>query len=349
MKRTRVILASAATYIGTVVGAGFASGQEVLQFFGLLGKKGVLAIALTAAGFAFFGYATMEVGRKMNAASHLPVIRDISGRFLSPLLDIITTFFLFGALSAMVAGAGSVLAQELSVPWLIGAGLMVVATVVTVLFGLKGVVAAVSTVVPLLIIGVLAVSLSVISARGATLSDPPAGTRPLVPAWPLAGATYISYNMIMSVPVLASLGTTLRSKREVALSAALGAVGLGAALFLVFLAVVSSLPDVLRYEIPMAGMASEVYRIGGRIYTLIFLAEVYTTAVANLYGFSARLAAPDTLGFKLVTVVAGSGALLAGSVGFTNLVRTVYPAVGWAGSVFLVAIVVYALRGKLGE
>jgi uncharacterized membrane protein YkvI len=104
---------------------------------------------------------------------------------------------------------------------------------------------------------------------------------------------------------------------------------------------------VLKYEIPMAGMASEAYRLGGRFYTLIFLAEVYTTAVANLYGFSARIAAQDSLRFKLVTVVAGSGALLAGSVGFTNLVRTVYPAVGWAGSVFLGAVIVHALRGRL--
>jgi|LSQX01.3.fsa_nt_gb uncharacterized membrane protein YkvI len=347
MNRNRVILASAATYIGTVVGAGFASGQEVLQFFGLLGRKGVPAIVLTAVGFAFFGYAIMEAGRKMNARSHLPVIREISGRFISPLLDLVTTFFLFGALSAMVAGAGSVLSQEFSVPWLVGAGLILVATVATVLFGLRGVVTAVSTVVPLLILGVLIVSLTVIASRGAAFNAPPADTRPLVPAWPLAGATYISYNLIMSVPVLASLGTTLRSRREVALSAVIGAVGLGAALFLVFLAVVSSLPGVLKYEIPMAGMASEAYRLGGRFYTLIFLAEVYTTAVANLYGFSARIAAQDSLRFKLVTVVAGSGALLAGSVGFTNLVRTVYPAVGWAGSVFLGAVIVHALRGRL--
>lgn len=347
MNRTRVRLTAAATYIGTVVGAGFASGQEVLQFFGLLGPLGVPAIVLTTGGFAFFGYAIMEAGRRMNARSHLPVIREVSGRFISPILDVVTTFFLFGALSAMVAGAGSVLSQEFSVPWLLGAGLILVATVGTVLFGLRGVVTAVSTVVPLLMLGVLVVSLSVIVSRGAALNAPPPGARPLVPAWPLAGATYISYNLIMSVPVLASLGTTLRSKKEVALSSVVGAVGLGAALFLVFLAVVSSFPEVLKYEIPMAGMASEAYRLGGRFYTMIFLAEVYTTAVANLYGFSARIARSDSLSFKLVTVVAGSGALLAGSVGFTNLVRTVYPAVGWAGSLFLGAIIVYALRNRL--
>lgn len=346
MRRSKAILVAGATYIGTVVGAGFASGQEVLQFFGLLGPSGLIAIAVAAAGFAFFGHVIMETGRKMNAESHLPVMREVAGRFLSPFLDVVTTFFLFGALSAMVAGAGSVLLQEFSMPWILGAGLIVLVTVVTVLFGLRGVVTAVSAVVPFLILGVLAVSVAVLMARGPSLGRPPAGTEPLVKAWPMAGVTYISYNIIMSVPVLASLGTTLRSKKEVAASSILGALGLGAALFLVYFAVVSSFPEVLRYEVPMAGMASESHRLGGRFYTLIFLAEVYTTAVADLYGFAARLAPPGSGRFKAAAILAGCASLWAGSAGFTNLVRTVYPAVGWAGSVFLAALAVYFLRGN---
>ncbi|MGI6631457.1 MAG: hypothetical protein ACOX5M_00235 [Bacillota bacterium] len=347
MSRSRAILVAGATYIGTVVGAGFASGQEVLQFFGLLGPSGILAIIVTAAGFAFFGFAIMEAGRKMKAKSHLPVIREVSGRFISPFLDAVATFFLFGALSAMIAGAGSVLSQEVGVSWLIGAGFLLLATVVTVLLGLKGVVAAVSTVVPFLLAGVLIVSITVLVARGPSLGVPPAAAKPVVRTWPLAGLTYISYNLMMSVPVLASLGTTLRSRKEVAASALVGSLGLGTALVLVYLAVVSSFPGVLVYEVPMAGMASEAHRLGGRFYTLIFLAEVYTTAVANLYGFAARMAPPGSVNFKAVAILAGSASLWAGSVGFTNLVKTVYPAVGWAGSIFLAALLVYVLRGRL--
>ena len=60
--------------------------------------KGVPAIVLTAVKVSFFGYAIMEAGRKMNARPHLPVIREISGRFISPLLDLVTTFFLLGSI-----------------------------------------------------------------------------------------------------------------------------------------------------------------------------------------------------------------------------------------------------------
>src|SRR5690554_3151982 len=118
------VLVTAATYIGTVVGAGFASGQEVLQFFGLLGPMGLPAIALSTLGFWIFGFMIMDLGRKLNADSHLPVLRSIGGRFLSPILDVVMTFFLFGALCAMIAGAGSVFQQEFDLPWIIGAGFL---------------------------------------------------------------------------------------------------------------------------------------------------------------------------------------------------------------------------------
>ena len=49
----------AATYIGTVVGAGFATGQEILQFFSRFGVLGLLGIFLAAALFVFFGYLIM--------------------------------------------------------------------------------------------------------------------------------------------------------------------------------------------------------------------------------------------------------------------------------------------------
>ena len=43
----------AGAYVGTVVGAGFASGQEVLQFFTYFGLKSILAIALATLLFIF--------------------------------------------------------------------------------------------------------------------------------------------------------------------------------------------------------------------------------------------------------------------------------------------------------
>mgnify|MGYP005839212639 CR=1 FL=1 len=340
-RRTTGILAAAATYIGTVVGAGFASGQEVLQFFGLLGPLGLPAIGLTIAGFAFFGSRVMEAGLETGAESHLPVLRHTAGR-LAVVLDVVVTFFLFGAASAMIAGSGSVLRQEFGLPVTVGAGLMALATVATVVTGIRGVVAAISAVVPFLIAGVLIVSIVVLSATGLSLKSPPPGLRPAVPKWPLAGVTYISYNIIMSVPVLAALGSSMGSRRDARRAAALGAAGLGIALAMVYLALVSSFPEVVRYEVPLAHLASSVHALGKPFFVGVFLAEVYTTAVADLYGLAARLVSPASKNFRVTVAIAGALSLWAASAGFTNLVRVVYPAVGWAGLAFLGALALHS-------
>ncbi len=351
MKRRKLrlgVLAAAGTYIGTVVGAGFASGQEVLQFFGLLGPWGIPAAFLAIIGFWVFGFAVMDAGRRLGAKSHLPVLQEISGKYVSPFLDFITTFFLFGAFSAMLAGAGSALNQEFGVTWLVGAIFMAALSLVTVLLGLRGLVAAVSALVPLLIAGVIAVSVAVLKTTGISFRLPPAGFEPLIGAWPLSGLTYVSYNIIMSSPILAVLGTTLKDSKEVFLAAVLGALGLGMSLLFVSLAITSSFPEVLFYEVPLARLASNVHALGGRFYTIVFMVEVYTTAAANLYGFSARLAAPGTPGFVFVTVLFSLVSIWAASAGFSNLVKIVYPLVGWAGSLFLVCLVLYMIR-RLAE
>jgi len=345
-QETRSVGRAAATYIGTVVGAGFASGQEVLQFFSLHGARGLPAIFVATLGFFVYGLASMEIGRIRNATSHGPVLEEAVGRTLAPFLDLVTTFFLFGALSAMISGAGSVLHQEFGLPWTVGAIALAFVTLVTVLFGLKGVVYAVSSVVPFLIAGVLVIGVAVLFQRGLVFRTPPPGFQPAVRTWGWSGVNYVSYNIIMAVPVLAALGAHSSSRRRNVRSCLLGAAGLGAGLTVVYLTLVVSFPDSATYEVPMARLASEVHYLGRPLYSTIFLSEVYTTAVANLYGFAARIAHPETPNFRAAAVGAVFLGVLTASIGFANLVRIVYPVVGWAGTAFLAGLTVYLVFPK---
>lgn len=337
-------LAMALAYIGTVVGAGFASGQEVLQFFGLLGRSGVAGILLAAAGFALFGYVIMELGRRERATSHLPVIKSAVGKILTPFVDFVVTFFLFGATCAMFAGAGSVLQQEFGLSWVWGASAMAAATIFTVAFGLKGVVSSLSAVAPFLIGAVILVSMKAMSARGVKLPPPPSGYSPVLPGWFVSGAAYVSYNIIMAVPVLAAMGARAGAFGDLRRSSLAGACGLGLCLLAVYFALVSNFPDSLRYEVPMARLAELTHPSGKLIYSAVFLLEVYTTAVADLFGFASRLRPEGTPAFKMVAFASALGALLVARTGFSTLVRTVYPLAGLTGLLFLAGLLLTAVR-----
>ncbi len=338
------ILTMAATYIGTVVGAGFASGQEVLQFFGLFGINGIPGVIGSIAGLFVFGFACIEAGRQTRASTYKPVLAKAVGRTVAQFLDVITIVFLFTALSAMISGAGSVITQEFGLPWIAGAVLMAVITFITVLTRFSGVVHAIGLVVPFLLAGVVLIAVGAIYMNGLKIGKPPPGYEPPISHWAVSSLNYVSYNIFIAAPVLSSIGGTLNSTKQSFKIAFIGALGLGLGLSVVYLSVVSSLPHIASYEIPLAKLASQIWKFGRPLYVIIFLAEVYTTAVANLFSFSARLIDPKSRNFLYIALTAAVASLWAASAGFSNLVRAIYPICGWAGSIFVAGLVIYMIN-----
>lgn len=103
------ILRYAGTYIGAVIGSGFASGQEPLQFFASYGYWGFLGAILVIVLFAWYGYLFMAAGYKLQTSTHQPVLNYLCGNVVGRIFDWILTFFLFGVLAIMISGGGAAL------------------------------------------------------------------------------------------------------------------------------------------------------------------------------------------------------------------------------------------------
>lgn len=101
------ILKIASAFIGIIVGAGFASGQEVLQYFTSFGHWGTAAAVLATALFAYLGMMLTMLGSQTKTMSHKKVIYQISGRWVGVIVDYVIIFTLFGVGVVMIAGAGS--------------------------------------------------------------------------------------------------------------------------------------------------------------------------------------------------------------------------------------------------
>ncbi|TLN12303.1 hypothetical protein FDZ74_10195, partial [bacterium] len=322
----------AATYIGTVVGAGFASGQEVLQFFGYFGLNGVWALILTTLLFVFFGWIILDLGMSLQATSHLPVIRHAGGRWVGTAVDYVITFFLFGALTAMAAGAGAIFAEQFGLPAVIGNAVMVLAAVLTVMMGLGGVVTAISIVVPVLLAAVIGISLwTLLTAPFNPAAAAALPGKAAVPFWPLSAVVYVSYNIVMAVAVLAPMGAQVEARETLKKGAVFGGIGLGIGALAILLALFANLPQAARFQIPMVYIAGRFAPAVQYIYSLVLFAEIYTTAVGNLYGFVARITDAEAPRARMYIIGTGILAFLASQLGFTTLVRFLYPSVGYAG------------------
>lgn len=344
----------AATYIGTVVGAGFASGQEMLQFFAVFGLKGFWGLIVVTALFIVFGYIVMEVGRNLQSESHLQIIKHSGGKFLGPLMDWLITFFLFGALTAMIAGSGALVKQQFGINPFWGNLFMAAFTALTVLTGINGVINSISVVVPFLVTSAVGISLASILLM-------PLRTNPyelvaaaesvsrngLIGNWLWAAVLYVSYNLVLAISVLGPLGVQAKNKNAIRNGAILGGIGLGVSATAIYFAMERNFEIVRDMEIPMIYLAGSLSYILQIVYALVLIGEIYTTAVGSLYGFSARITDINEGKAKFYIIGATLLALAASQLGFSNMVKYLYPVVGYGGVVLLACLAV--TRFKLAK
>lgn len=337
----------AATYIGTVVGAGFATGQEIVQFFLRYGYLGLAGLLVSTALFIVSGYIVMDTGKKLGATSYREILIYTSGRLIGKAIDMIMTFFLFGAFAVMIAGTGALFSQQLYLPELWGCVVMAVMTAVTVLTGFKGVINSISLVVPFLLVSVSVICLlSFVETPPDVLWRPAVNGSGLSGNWLAACILYVSYNIILSVAVLGPLGAEIKGGGSLRLGSILGGLGLGAASVMIYLALSGNIPGILQLEIPMIYIAGRISPGIQFVFALVLIAEIYTTAVGSLFGFVSRFnALKENRGEKIIFVLGVSlAALLLSRIGFSNLVRYLYPLIGYGGVVFLVCLFYSRIR-----
>lgn len=136
------------------IGAGFASGQEIMQFFSNWGSVwGVFQIAIIFSIFLTWTYIGMGyIGRTRNAKDIKEIYNIIGGKYLGFLLSFFVWAYNLGCFFFMISGFGNVLYQQwgLSIP--IGSFIAVILSVGTALLGLKKMVEIIGKLGPIVVV-----------------------------------------------------------------------------------------------------------------------------------------------------------------------------------------------------
>src|SRR5690625_4944744 len=109
------------------------------------------------------------------------------------------------------------------------------------------------------------------------------------------------------------------------------------------------MPEATSYDIPMLLLASRTLGPLAPLYSLVLLLAVYTTAVAALFGFVARIVEEEGSDRTTVTLLTAGVAFLGSMFGFSGIVANVFSAFGYAGLVLLVSLFVTYFRDEKGR
>ena len=336
-------------FIGIIVGAGFASGQEILQYFTSFGIIGIIGALIATVLFAYLGMNLTRLGSRMQKTSHKEAIYGISGRLVGVIVDYIIIFTLFGVGVVMIAGAGSIFTQQFDLPAALGSTIMTILVIITIMLNVDKVIAIIGSITPFLIATVVLLSIYSIASMDLSFTalDPIAKEQvSAVPNWFLSALNYVSFNIAVGASMAIVMGSTEKDEKVAARGGLIGGLGLGILIILSHLAVFSKVDEVGNSEMPMLQIANDLSPILGVFMSLILFGMIYNTAVSMIYAFSARFVQSGTKNFKIFVVIVGIVSFILSFVGFTRLVNEFYPVVGYLGFFLVGALVVADIRYK---
>ncbi|WP_010273250.1 YkvI family membrane protein [Paenibacillus senegalensis] len=338
------IIQVAATYIGTVVGAGFASGQGILQFFTGYGAVGIIGIWMCTLLFIWLGSKMMLLAHRIKAYSYRELNTYLFGQFFGRVANGFTLIVLLGSSAVMLAGTGSIVEEQLGYPYQWGIIATVVLSFVVIRRGMAGILLVNSLVMPAMLIFLLIVAGSLISAGDFT-PGPAAMYTTAGNGWLLSAFSYAALNMALVQAVLVPLGSEINDEKVLRWGGLWGGIGVGIMLMIVHFALLAKMPLISQYAIPMG----EVIRNFGPWIHILFLiviyGEIFTTLVGNVFGLIRQLSNTNT--FRRLQPIPGNWlvlfilllCLIISQFGFSSLMVHLYTYFGYLGLILLVLLV----------
>lgn len=339
MSERSSIFLLAATYIGTVVGAGFATGKEIIVFFSVYGNSGTIGIVICGFLFIIVGTKMMIISSRIQAYSYKELNNYLFGYRIGKVVNFLVFLVVMSITSVMLSGAGAVFHEQLGLPYQFGIILTLILCYIVVLKGLKGIFAINAYLVPMLIMFTIFIAFSIsgqypheflakIIPNYQSISDL---------SWFISPFTYTAFNLMTAQVVLVPLGNEIRNERIIKWGGFMGGLGL---LFLLLMShfSMSVFPETFDYEIPMA----EVVKYFGTFIHIFFLfviyGEIFNTVAGNVFGITRQLKESFNLNYRQAVLMILFVIFLISQIGYGNLLTVLYPMFGYIGLIFLILL-----------
>ena len=338
--------------VGLTVGAGFASGQEVIQYFLSFGYWGIVGAAIAGITIAVFSGWVYQLGSYNLADDHSAVFKSVSRPWIAKYMDITTMFTLFCIGFVMVAGAGANLEQQFGLPTWVGSAIMVVLLLLSGLLDVDKLTSVISFITPLLIICLLA-------AFVITLTDMPdnvgqineiAQTNPHASGtfdnWLITALNYATLVMIMDTSMMLVFAGSHMNPAQAGKGGLLGGIMFAVLLLILTFVLFMNMEHVMGSDLPLLKVFDNMHPTVGVFVSIVIYLMIYNTAVGLFYALSRRLSHDKPGKFRPYYAVVVLIGFALSFIGFADLVGWVYPVLGYLGLVLAIVMGVAWFRDR---
>ncbi|MGY4688226.1 YkvI family membrane protein [Salibacterium sp. K-3] len=318
--------------IGTTIGAGYASGREIWQFFG---HESGLAILIFSVLFTVSCFVVLNISYQEQTENYSVVLSKLMGPRFSKGYDVLIMVYLFTTTGIMIAGGGAAL-EYFHVPFTAGILFMCVLLFIVSIRGVKGLTGLNSILMPILIVSLIAALTAYFRMNAdISLSDWKSQRN-----W-ASSLTFTSLNLLPLVAVLSAAGTQIRHRGEIWIASVGSGCILGSVSFLYNESLLAAAEDIMLYEIPLFALLESYPNPVTAFMAVLLWTAIFTTAASGLFGLSSRLRSISKLPPWLLAALLLCVMLPVTELGFSRLVALLYPVYGILNLYLLVVVLIH--------
>jgi uncharacterized membrane protein YkvI len=337
----------ASVYAGTILGAGFASGQEIKQFFVIYGYQSIYGIILSGILFALIGTVVLNKIYCYRIHSYHQYITPLIGQKLERMVEWVVCLFMLSSYCVMVAGSGAIFHEEFS--WRVEMGILAMSMLCLIVFlnDIKGVVTVNSILTPIMLIGIAFLGGYILIFKDTAVMSLINVARQATYNWLSSSLIYVSYNTLTLIVIMTALLPLLTRRRVAVLGGLFGGISLGLIAFILWAVMLMFYSDIFSYEIPFLYIVMKKGKVMELIYIFILFCAMFTTAVANGYGFLNRVVQWTGMNKTVCTIIFCALAIPLAQLGFSNLVKNLYTLFGYLGMFMVIIILLDGIKELL--
>ena len=335
--------------IGTFIGAGFASGQEIYLFFFSYGINGLLGILISSILMGYVISKTLKIIKQYNIQNYKEFLDAIIYKKRNSkensqnstgikLINLIVNTFTLVTFFIMIAGFGTYFSQEFGINQIVGSLVLATITYIILNTNVRGVVKANGIIVPILII--LVVIIGLLNLKNLPLLQI---KNYMIPnnniEFVLQAILYASYNSILLIPVLITLNKYIKNKKQINKISILSSGIIAIMSTLIFLLLTKVDVDIKMLEMPAVYVVSNMFYILKYLYGFVILGSIFTTTISLGMSFLQNTSKNEKSYSQIVLIMCITSVIIS-KVGFSNLVNWLYPIFGYLGILQIYKIII---------
>lgn len=352
MPKLKEMIIVAFAFVGVVVGAGFATGQEIFQFFTSNGKFSVFGVFITGFIITIGGVFVLNTGYRLRSHNHTEPIKFYLPRTIAAIFDIILTLFLLALAMIMTAGGVSTLHESFGIPYAISSLILVLIILATLFLKFDRLITVLGMVTPFLVIIVTIIAIYYFTTGSFDFNsaDQYANNDNRTDKWWWFDAiNYGSLQIAAAFSFLSVMGGRLKYEKSTIYGGILGGAIVTFLLLMLNLGMVTEFTNITDVAQPSLLLANHISPIIGTFMAIIMILVIYNTVVGLMYAFASRFTEPYQRNYYILIIIMAIVTFATTFIGFIELIGKVFPVMGIFGFILLIPIFIKGVFRKSNQ